>query len=97
MFSSSRKKELNSQQIILIQKLVARLAHQLDTQSEQREVTSNKIQNAINIFSEVAPGASLDDFKYFISLCSDKKVSSSLLQNLIDLDLCILKEKTTYH
>ena len=86
------KKELNSQQIILIQKLVARLAHQLDTQSEQREVTSNKIQNAINIFSEVAPGASLDDFKYFISLCSDKKVSSSLLQNLIDLDLCILKE-----
>ena len=79
-------------QIILIQKLVARLAHQLDTQSEQREVTSNKIQNAINIFSEVAPGASLDDFKYFISLCSDKKVSSSLLQNLIDLDLCILKE-----
>ena len=46
------KKELNSQQIILIQKLVARLAHQLDTQSEQREVTSNKIQNAINILTK---------------------------------------------
>ena len=88
----SEKKELTSQQIILIQKLVARLAHQLDTQSEQREVTSNKIHNSINIFSEVAPGASLDDFKYFISLCSDKKVSSSLVQNLIDQDLCIPKE-----
>ncbi len=86
------KKALTEQQIILVQKLVARLAHQLDTQSEQREVTSNKIQEAINQFSKVAPNASLDDFKYFISLCSDKNVSLTLLRNLIDLDLCFIED-----
>ena len=72
----------------MVQKLVARLAHQLDTQSEQREITSNKIQNAIDEFSKVVPNASLNDLKYFISICSGKRVSSSLLKNLIKLELC---------
>ena len=72
----------------MVQKLVARLAHQLDTQSEQREITSNKIQDAIDEFSKVVPNASLNDLKYFISICSGKRVSSSLLKNLIKLELC---------
>ena len=72
----------------MVQKLVARLAHQLDTQSEQREITSNKIQDAIYEFSKVVPNASLNDLKYFISICSGKRVSSSLLKNLIKLELC---------
>ena len=84
---NNEKKELADQQIILVQKLVARLAHQLDTQSEQREITSNKIQDAINEFSKSVPNASLDDFKYFISICSNKKVATSLLDNLISLEL----------
>ena len=91
----NEKKALTEQQIILVQKLVARLAHQLDTQSEQREVTSTKMQDAINEFSKVAPNASLDDFKYFISLCSDKNVSERLLKNLIALDLCVPKDDKT--
>ena len=91
----TEKKALTEQQIILVQKLVARLAHQLDTQSEQREVTSTKMQDAINEFSKVAPNASLDDFKYFISLCSNKNVSEPLLKNLIALDLCVLKDDKT--
>ena len=91
----TEKKALTEQQIVLVQKLVARLAHQLDTQSEQREVTSAKMQDAINEFSKVAPNASLDDFKYFISLCSDKNVSEPLLKNLIALDLCVLKDDKT--
>jgi len=85
---NNEKKELSDQQIILVQKLVARLAHQLDTQSEQREITSNKIQDAINEFSKFVPNASLEDFKYFISICSNKKVAASLLGNLISLELC---------
>jgi len=89
------KKKLTEEQIVLIQKLVARLAHQLDTQSEQREITSNKMQDAINEFSKVAPNASLSDFKYFISLCSDKEVSSPLLVNLINLGLCIVEDSKT--
>ena len=72
----------------MVQKLVASLAHQLDTQSEQREITSNKIQYAIDEFSKVVPNASLNDLKYFISICSGKRVSSSLLKNLIKLELC---------
>jgi hypothetical protein len=91
----TEKKALTEQQIVLEQKQVARLAHQLDTQSEQREVTSTKMQDAINEFSKVAPNASLDDFKYFISLCSDKNVSEPLLKNLIALDLCVPKDDKT--
>ena len=53
------------------------------------------MQDAINEFSKVAPNASLDDFKYFISLCSDKNVSEPLLKNLIALDLCVLKDDKT--
>ena len=56
--------------------------------SEQREITSNKIQDAIDVFSKVVPNASLNDLKYFISICSGKRVSSSLLKNLIKLELC---------
>ena len=85
---NSEIKKLSDQQVVLVQKLVARLAHQLDTQSEQREITSNKIQDAIDEFSKVVPNASLNDLKYFISICSGKTVSSSLLKNLIRLELC---------
>ena len=85
---NSEIKKLSDQQVVLVQKLVARLAHQLDTQSEQREITSNKIQDAIDEFSKVVPNASLNDLKYFISICSGKRVSSSLLENLIKLELC---------
>ena len=82
---NSEIKKLSDQKVVLVQKLVARLAHQLDTQSEQREITSNKIQNAIDQFSMVVPNASLDDLKYFISICSGKTVSASLIKNLIKL------------
>ena len=34
-------------------------------------------------------------FKYFISLCSDKEVSSPLLVNLINLGLCIVEDSKT--
>ena len=91
---NSEIKKLSDQQVVLVQKLVARLAHQLDTQSEQREITSNKIQNAIDQFSKVVPNASLSDLKYFISICSGKAVSSLLLKNLIQLELCHSKDKT---
>ena len=92
LFNSEIKK-LSDQKVVLVQKLVARLAHQLDTQSEQREITSNKIQNAIDQFSMVVPNASLDDLKYFISICSGKTVSASLIKNLIKLGLCHSEDK----
>jgi hypothetical protein len=90
---NSEIKKLSDQKVVLVQKLVARLAHQLDTQSEQREITSNKIQNAIDQFSMVVPNASLDDLKYFISICSGKTVSASLIKNLIKLGLCHSEDK----
>ena len=90
---NSEIKKLSDQKVVLVQKLVARLAHQLDTQSEQREITSNKIQNAIDQFSMVVPNASLDDLKYFISICSGKTVSASLIKNLIKLGLCHSDDK----
>ena len=43
-------KKLEKQEIKLLEKLTKRLAHQLDTQAEQKAVTAEKISLAIGIF-----------------------------------------------
>ena len=53
-------KKLKKQEIKLLEKLTKRLAHQLDTQAEQKAVTAEKISLAIGIFEE--PRLSLDNF-----------------------------------
>ena len=45
-------KELSSEKLSLIEKLVSRLALQIDTQTEQKELTSQKISKSIDVFLE---------------------------------------------
>ena len=45
-------KEMTSEKIELIEKLVSRLALQIDTQTEQKEITSQKISKSIDIFMD---------------------------------------------
>ena len=63
-------KKLEKQEIKLLEKLTNRLAHQLDTQAEQKAITAEKISLAISMFEEIVNECSLKDFKYFLNFCS---------------------------
>ena len=81
-------KKLEKQEIKLLEKLTKRLAHQLDTQAEQKAVTAEKISLAIGIFEECVGGCSLKDFKYFINLCAGRDIELEKCHNLNSNELC---------
>ena len=81
-------KKLEKQEIKLLEKLTKRLAHQLDTQAEQKAVTAEKISLAIGIFEERVGKCSLKDFKYFINLCAGRDIESEKCHNLNSNKLC---------
>ena len=65
---------LKNQEIKLLEKLTKRLAHQLDTQAEQKAITAEKISGAIGIFTETVGETSLSDFNYFVNLCAGRDI-----------------------
>ena len=81
-------KKLKKQEIKLLEKLTKRLAHQLDTQAEQKAVTAEKISLAIGIFEEHVGKCSLKDFKYFINLCAGRDIELEKCHNLNSNELC---------
>jgi len=81
-------KKLKKQEIKLLEKLTKRLAHQLDTQAEQKAVTAEKISLAIGIFEERVSECSLKDFKYFINLCAGRDIELEKCHNLKSNELC---------
>ena len=85
-------KNLKNQEITLLEKLTKRLAHQLDTQAEQKAITAEKITGAINIFGEVVSNSSLEDFNYFVSICSGRDIEIKKCINLRNYELCTVNE-----
>ena len=85
-------KKLEKQEIKLLEKLTKRLAHQLDTQAEQKAVTAEKISLAIGIFEEHVGECSLKDFKYFINLCAGRDIELKKCHNLKNNDLCFVNK-----
>ena len=81
-------KKLKKQEIKLLEKLTKRLAHQLDTQAEQKAVTAEKISLAIGVFEEHVGECSLKDFKYFINLCAGRGIELEKCHNLKSNELC---------
>ena len=81
-------KKLKKQEIKLLEKLTKRLAHQLDTQAEQKAVTAEKISLAIGVFEEHVGECSLKDFKYFINLCAGRDIEIEKCHNLNSNKLC---------
>lgn len=86
-------KELEKQEIILLEKLTKRLAHQLDTQADQKAITAEKISEAIFIFSETVGKGSLNDFNYFLNLCAGRDIESEKCLILKNHQLCSINEK----
>ena len=94
MLNFSEVKEMSSEKVELIEKLVSRLALQIDTQTEQKELTSQKISKSIDIFMDNHGEFTLIDYKNFIDICSGLALPSENATNLINADLCVVKNNT---
>ena len=91
MLNFSEVKEISSEKVELIEKLVSRLALQIDTQTEQKELTSQKISKSIDIFIDNNSEFKLTDYKNFIDICSGLTIPSENATNLINASLCEIK------
>ena len=81
-------KDIDPDKINLVEKLVRRLAHQLDTQMEQKEATAEKVSDAVLKFSEAFVDGNLSDFSAFVSLCSNKDLDDNAINGLHKAQLC---------
>ena len=91
IYNFSEVKEISPEKIELIEKLVSRLALQIDTQTEQKEITSQKISKSIDIFMDNYKNFTLSDYKNFIDICSGLNLPEKNATNLINSHLCEVK------
>ena len=94
IYNFSEVKEISPEKIDLIEKLVSRLALQIDTQTEQKEITSQKISKSIDIFMEYYNDFTLSDYKNFIDICSGLNLPEKNATNLINANLCEIRNMT---
>ena len=94
MLNFTEVKEISSEKIELIEKLVSRLALQIDTQTEQKELTSQKISKSIDIFMDNYKDFTLSDYKNFIDICSGLNLPEKNATNLINANLCEIRNMT---
>ena len=81
-------KKLENQEVKLLEKLTKRLAHQLDTQAEQKAITAENISGAINVFTETVNESSLEDFNFFLNICAGRDIELKKCKNLKNQNLC---------
>ncbi len=76
---------ISNEKISLIKKITQNMAHLLDVQADQKEITSQKILEALTNFQKEDDSFSLEDFKIFLAINShiktDKKSAHRLLKN----------------
>jgi len=94
IYNFSEVKEISSEKIELIEKLVSRLALQIDTQTEQKEITSQKISKSIDIFMDNYNDFTLSDYKNFIDICSGLNIPEENATQLINANLCEIRNMT---
>ena len=95
MFNLEGPKALNNHQVELIKKIAANIAHLLDIQIQQKEMTSQKILEALIQFRSVDESLGIDDFQTFVSLSADLKVENEQAKRLIETQLCELNDEGT--
>jgi hypothetical protein len=79
--------KLNDNQITLLKGICERIAHQIDIQTEQKEITAETVQIALKSFKNIANSDNSSDLNDFLSLCSGKPISEASFSKLVKLDL----------
>ena len=80
-------KKLDNNQITLIQKLAARLAHQLETQGDQREITASRAIDMLSVVVKNHPDMTIKDTINFLTIIEGRPIDEAGKQNLIKYDL----------
>jgi hypothetical protein len=79
--------KLDENQISLIQKLAARLAHQLETQGDQREITASRAIDILKVVDKHNPGMTIKDTISFLTVIEGRPIDGPAKQTLIDFEL----------
>ena len=87
---------LSQEQIMMIKKITQNLAHLLDIQTEQKEITSHKILDALKAFQACDSSLTMNDFKTFITLCSDMPIADTPSASLLQSSLVFRGESGAY-
>ncbi len=93
MFNMAAPKSLNGHQVDLVRRIANNIAHLLDVQIQQKEMTSQKILEALIQFRKVDKGLTIDDFQNFVSVSSDLKVDMDNAKNLISSKICDFNDR----
>ena len=80
-------KKLDNNQITLIQKLAARLAHQLETQGDQREITASRTIDMLKVIVKNYPDMTIKDTINFLTIIEGRPIDEEGKQKLIKCDL----------
>tara|TARA_B100000989_G_scaffold43691_1_gene27818 strand:+ start:181 stop:1008 length:828 start_codon:yes stop_codon:yes gene_type:complete len=86
-------KALNANQISLVKKITSNIALLIDSQVAQKEITSQKILEALISFQKYDGNLTINDFKMFISIISDVSIDKKQASNLIQNGLCKLDSR----
>ncbi len=79
---------LSKEKILLIKKITENMAHLIDIQADQQEITSQKMLEAVSVFKKEDESFSLEDFKIFLALNSDIRTDISNSKRLIKNNIC---------
>jgi len=78
---------LTDKQITLLKGICERIAHQIDTQTEQKEITAETVQTALKSFQAVTNSEEFAELNDFLSLCSGKRISKTSFSKLVEFNL----------
>ena len=80
-------KKLDENQTKLIQKLAARLAHQLETQGDQREITASRAIDMLQVVVKHNPNFTIKDTINFLSVIEGRPIDETAKRALIEREL----------
>jgi len=92
MMNPGGPKGLNEEQITQVKKITSSIAHMLDLQIKQKELTSQRMLDALAHFQKVDSDFDLNDFKMYVSLCSELAVSAADAEGIIRVGLAELDD-----
>ncbi len=83
----AQPKDMSAEAVEMVLKITKSIAFLLDLQTEQKQVTSQKMLDALIAFEDAYPELSMRDFKVFLSLCSELPTKAETASNLISAGL----------
>ena len=83
---------LDKEKIDLVEKLIKRAAHQIDIMSDQKQLTTDRVIKAVDIFTEETKLNEINDFKSFINICNGMSLPDKDISKLLSFGLCTLNK-----